>query len=82
MASAAHLVEFHLSHPASGSRESGPNAPKPSFLRRVLETLVESDGSRNDRAMAAVLVRSGGRFTDAIEREAFRLQLGSNVWFE
>jgi hypothetical protein len=82
MASAAHSVDFHLPPSASGCRKNGPNARTRSLLRRILETLVESDQSRNDRAMAGILARSGGRFTDAMEREAFRRQLGSNVWFE
>jgi hypothetical protein len=82
MDDAVHSVEFHFSPPASGCRNNRPTARKPSLLRRIVETLVESDQSRNDRAMAGFLAGSGGRFTDAMEREAFRRQLGSNVWFE
>jgi hypothetical protein len=59
---------------------SGGGGRRPGLLRRIIDAVFESDRHRIDREMAALLTRSGGRFTDAIEREAFERQFVSNWW--
>jgi hypothetical protein len=80
MTSAAHCVDFSLASATGECGKDGSKAEKPSLLRRLYDTLAEWDVRRSDRAMAGFLSRSGGRFTDAMEREAFQRQFGSN-WF-
>jgi hypothetical protein len=81
MVNAAHLADLPLSRPASLCRKNGPTAQTRGLWGRLLEALLEPMPQQEERAIGVVLARSGGRFTDAMEREAFRLHLGSNVWF-
>ena len=80
MSSAAHQV--HFLGPAKACPNSGAGARKPRFFRRIFDAVIESDRSRMDREIASILARSGGRFTDAMEREAFQSQFASKWWFQ
>jgi hypothetical protein len=80
MSGIAHHIDFRVFSPVKASSSSGARARKPGLLRRILDAVVESDQRRSDREVAAVLARSGGRFTDAMEREMFERQFGSNWW--
>jgi hypothetical protein len=48
-------------------RESEP-ARRPGLLRRLYDALLESREKEAERMVAAYLERTGGRFTDDIER--------------
>lgn len=80
MGGLAYDVGFHFFGPAKASPKNGPSARKPRFLRRVFDAVTKSDRHRSDREIAGMLARSGGRFTDAMEREMFERQFASNWW--
>jgi hypothetical protein len=76
MSSAARHFDLHFFGPAKA-------CPKePGLLRRIFDALIEQDQGRSDREMAGILARSGGRFTDAMEREMFQRQYASNWWLQ
>jgi hypothetical protein len=51
------------------SKPAGPPAQKrPGLLRRVYEAVFQSRQKQSERAVAAYLEHTGGRFTDDIER--------------
>jgi hypothetical protein len=80
MGSAAHHLDFHFFGFAKGRADRAAGARKPHLLRRFVDAVIESDQRRSERAIAAVLARSGGRFTDAMEREAFERHFASTWW--
>ena len=80
MSRAAHRVDFHVFGPAKACPDSGAGARKPGLLKRIIDALLEHDRRRSEREIGAMLARSGGRFTDAMEREAFERQFPSNWW--
>jgi hypothetical protein len=49
-------------------RESEPAARRPGLMRRLYDALLESREKEAERVVAAYLERTGGRFTDDIER--------------
>jgi hypothetical protein len=51
----------------ASSRDAASN--KHGLLRRILNIMVESRQNQADRDMARLVIRSGGRLTDEIERE-------------
>lgn len=46
----------------------GDTAPRPSLLRRLFDAVFESREKEAERVVVAYLERTGGRFTDDIER--------------
>ena len=50
-------------------RKQGSAAPLPEAHRRILHAIFESRQAQADREIARFLARSGGRFTDDIERQ-------------
>ena len=80
MSSAAGHVDLQRFGRAKGCPNSGAGARKPGLLRRIIDAVVESDRRRSEREIAGMLARSGGRFTDAMEREAFERHFASNWW--
>lgn len=59
------LVPGHGSHPAD---RGGVATCRRGWLRRVYDSVFESRQKQAEREVAAYLERSGGRFTDDIER--------------
>jgi hypothetical protein len=57
-------------HPSAfvSCRESEPATRRPGLLRRLYDALLESREKEAERVVAAYLERTGGRFTDDIER--------------
>jgi hypothetical protein len=78
MSSTTHVAHFRFFGASGADRRAGARAGWLPLLRRLFEALIEPDQRRIDREMAAILARSGGRFTDAMEREAFQRQLSPN----
>ena len=69
MAYAARPTDFHR-HVASEPLAAGSKTPaRPSFLSRLFGALIESREQEATRNVRAYLARTGGRFTDSIERE-------------
>ena len=62
--------------PAKPTRPHGPSVSAPvrrrGLLLRVLDALIEARRDEAERQVARLLARSGGRFTDSLEREAGR----------
>jgi hypothetical protein len=54
----------------------GVGATRPGFLRRLVDAIYESRQRQTDREVARILARSGGRITDASEREMTQRLLG------
>ena len=52
------------------------NAAKRGLLGRFLDALIEARQREVERQVARLLARSGGTFTDSLEREAERTVLG------
>ena len=82
MSSVTHHLDFHFFGPAKTCPSSGGGARKPGLLRRIIDAVFESDRRRIDREIASMLARSGGRFTDSMEREMFQRQYKSNWWIQ
>jgi hypothetical protein len=57
----------NLSHDAAAP---APAAPKRGLLGRLVEALIEARQREAEEHMARLLARSGGKFTDSLEREA------------
>ncbi len=47
----------------------GPGQAGPGLLRRIYDAIFQSRAKQAERVVAAYLERTGGRFTDAIERQ-------------
>jgi len=62
----AEFLPGHRSYPADRV-EVAPG--RRGWLRRVYDSLLESRQKQAERAVVAYLERSGGRFTDDIERQ-------------
>ncbi len=54
-------------------------APRRGFWRRLYDAVFQSRERQAERAIAAYLASTGGRFTDAIERELTE-RLASGDW--
>jgi hypothetical protein len=55
--------------PAAKKSAVKPAARRPGLLRRLFDAVVESRQRTAEREAVRYLARSGGRFTDAVERE-------------
>jgi hypothetical protein len=78
MSSHAHIVGFDFFGPAKA--KSRADAEEPRLLGRIFDAVIQSDQRRSDAEIGDILARSGGRFTDAMEREMFQRQYPSNWW--
>ena len=58
------FVPCRRSEPA----DLGPRAGRPGLLRRIYDAVFETRQKQAERAIAAYLEGTGGRFTDSIER--------------
>ena len=76
----ARLTYLHLFGPAKACPESDARARKSRLLRRIFDAVIESGRHRSDREIAGILSPSGGRLTDAMEREMFQRRFASNWW--
>ena len=66
MTHAVHPSDFSRYHRETGTQ----HAPgKPGILRRLYQAFHASRQKQADREIAAFIARSGGRFTDSMERE-------------
>jgi hypothetical protein len=71
---ALHPTDFPTYH---GEARTRPDAPAPGLLRRLYQSFGAWRQREADREIAAFIARSGGRFTDSVERELFdRLATG------
>ena len=71
---ALHPADFPSYHGETGA---DPDVSAPGLLRRLYQSFRASRQRDADRQIAAFLARSGGRFTDSVERELFdRLATG------
>jgi hypothetical protein len=69
MTYAAHPAAFH-GHLSLSRRAAAPQLPaRPGILRRLFDAVYESRARAAEREAAVFLARTGGRFTDSIERE-------------
>jgi hypothetical protein len=69
MSYVAHSAIFH-GHLARQRRAAGDEASaRPGFLSRLFDAMFESRQRAAEREAEVYLARTGGRFTDSIERE-------------
>lgn len=68
MAYAARPSEFVPCHGSRPTDRGGVAASRPGLLRRIYDAVFESRQKQAERMIAAYLERTGGRFTDDIER--------------
>jgi hypothetical protein len=78
MTYAAHHRDFVPYFGDKASTRSNAVANKAGVLRRVFDAVFESRQKQAERDIARFLARSGGRFTDDIEREMTQRLLTSN----
>ena len=57
-------------------QDAAPAERKRGFLGRFLDALIEARQREAEQQVARLLARSGGTFTDSLEREAERSLLG------
>ena len=72
MGSVVRYRAFHASMERAPSAACGTVARKPGILRRIAAAMEKSRARQLDDEVAGILARSGGRFTDSIEREIDR----------
>jgi hypothetical protein len=53
---------------------------KAAILRRILNYLSAWDQKEKDRAIERLIARSGGRFTDALERRIMEREKNGSGW--
>ena len=78
MTYAAHHRDFVPYFGDKASTRSNAVANKAGVLRRVFDAIFESRQKQADRDIARYLARSGGRFTDDIERKMTQRLLTGN----
>ncbi len=80
MGDAAQHSVFHpfTRHSRRSARASAIH--KPRFLQRVFGAIVKTREQELDRQVAAALARSGGRFTDSIERNMYQRHIFGSSW--
>ena len=66
---------FDPSHHAAEVAEHAPER-KRGLLGRFLDSLIEARHREAEQQVARLLARSGGKFTDSLEREAERTFVG------
>ncbi len=69
MGSAVRYQAFHASSKHDAFAACGKAARKPGILRRIADAMETHRARQLDREIAGILARSGGRFTDSIERQ-------------
>ncbi len=69
MGSAVRHWAFHASPKHEAFAARGAAARKPGILRRIATAMDRHRARQLDREIADILARSGGRFTDSIERQ-------------
>lgn len=72
MGSAVRYRAFHASPQYEALAACGKPARKPGILRRIADAMERHRARQLDGEIADILARSGGRFTDSIEREIDR----------
>jgi hypothetical protein len=55
-----------------------PKSRKTLILRRILDSLSAWDQKQKDREIGRLLARSGGRFTDSLERRVMQCVMASD----
>lgn len=72
------FTQFAPSNPnrAQDAAALAPIERKRGLLGRFMEGLIEARHREAEQLVARLLVRSGGKFTDSLEREAERTLLG------
>jgi hypothetical protein len=75
---AAHYRDFAPYFGDKASTRSNAVANKAGVLRRIFDAIFESRQKQAERDIARFLARSGGHFTDDIEREMTQRLLTSN----
>ena len=78
MTYAAHHGDFIPYFPYQTSTGSNAVTNKAGVLRRIFDAIFESRQKQVDREITRFLARSGGRFTDDIEREMMQRLLTGN----
>ncbi len=72
MGSAMRYRAFHASSKHEAFAACGTTVRKPGMLRRIAGAIERHRARQLDRELADILARSGGRFTDSVEREMDR----------
>lgn len=72
MGSAVRHWSFHASPKREVLAACGKTPGKPGVLHRIANAMERHRARQLDREIADILARSGGRFTDSIEREMDR----------
>ncbi len=72
MGSAVQYRAFHVSPKYEALAAHGKPARKPGILRRIANAMERHHARQLDGEIADILARSGGRFTDSVEREMDR----------
>ena len=72
------LTQFPPSTPSlsDAAGAHAPAEPRRGLLGRFLDALIEARQREAEQQVARLLARSGGTFTDSLEREAERSRLG------
>lgn len=74
MALESSIFARHFGLPPLGASDSAARPrPKRSFLRRVLDALIESRQRQAEREIARMVALRGGKFTDDLEGEIGRV---------
>lgn len=77
MTNAAHIGDFRLCEGRAARSKNTIGARARRLLRRIVHAVATYDQRWIERQTAVALARSGGRFTDAIEREIEQRAFGS-----
>jgi hypothetical protein len=64
------FAQFPPARPVRAHDAQAPTAPRRSLLGRLVDALIEARRREAEQQVARLLARSGGRFTDDLEREA------------
>jgi hypothetical protein len=78
MAYVLNAKEFFPSVHGRRAAASGSHASKPGIIRRIVQAMFESRQAQADQEIARFLARSGGRFTDDMERRLTEHLLSRN----
>jgi hypothetical protein len=72
-----HIGDIRI-HRGAKTASRTVNRRKTSILRRILNRLSAWDQKQKEREIGHLLARSGGRFTDALERRIMQREMGSD----
>jgi hypothetical protein len=70
------LTQFSPTADPSHDAVHAPPERRPGLLGRFLDGLITARQRQAEQQVARILARSGGKFTDSLEREAERAVLG------